>query len=152
MPAKTAKWMGVELPTDVKLTVEHKQRNTLGRFQAISPFSTSTKNEKYDLLELFVQLPPASQRLFVGINHYRDTDTNYACYPLPFENRSGNVYKLHSRALTQLKKLGFLKQLKSNEIIALDLSVSDDSQLFLINPHIIRCSKFNTAKHFWRRL
>lgn len=153
MPINTRSWLGVEIPDNLKLTVERKQKNTWGRFQAISPFSTKARKEKYDLLENFTQLTPAAQRLFVEINLHRDGDTNLVCYPLPFENRTDSAYKLHSRALSKLKSQQFVKQLKNEDVQKLNLCYSSvPCQHFIINPHFIRCTSFNTAKLMWRKM
>lgn len=138
------------VPQGTSINLSHKRPNNFGRFQAVGEFSTTDKEEKYDVLETMGQLSKGAQRLFLIMKRHRDDCNRIA---LPRQHKIGSVaYKSKMRLCKEIRALNLVALVKRPHVQLLDLdhTTLEDHHLLMLNPSFIRCRNQVDAQIFWK--
>lgn len=124
---------------------------TQAPFAMIAPFSTDNNSFAPDLLDTYSQVTPTAQVLFLQIKKTHNYINNVCSYQLTEKQKvqGSSEYKLFSRYVSQLKKVGLLVKVKKDHLKQLGLPYKKDVIYFLINPYLVRCKEYALVNSLW---
>lgn len=148
-------WRGISLHEDYEVTYKKRKQNTLGNFQGIGPLSTENHSEPYDLLEAFHAISAGARDRYLFLKERRDPTTNIVTVftTTPVDHPK---YKQRRRGANELFKRKLALQLKRPTIRELKLDAhphfNENSAVYFLNPHYLRCREYKEAAMLWREL
>lgn len=133
---------------EIRLSLSNR---TQAPFAMIAPFKTEHNSCAPDLLDTYSKVTPKAQCLFLEIKRTHNYINNVCSYELTDKQKvqGSSEYKMLSRYISQLKKVGLIVKVKRDHLKQLGLPYKKDVIYFLVNPYLIRCKEYALVNSLW---